>query len=1358
MSTIRQSEPDPVRSPSIASFFSALQLQRLVRRKDAPASPTAEAHTGAFLFLDVVAFTRLGEELSEQGHKGAEVLSDVLHAYYEPMLRQIREHGGDVLFFAGDALGVVWLAEDMDVPTAAAHAAQCALAIQNAAPRITSQWHEKLAFRASIGVGRINAYEVGGVAQSWMQLVRGEAIDRAYRADSISLGGTVAMSDDCLRMLERFRPKTAPLPDGFHRLLALDAPDRLAPLAAPRLIPAQEKVLGASLTEVAHRHLYYPSSAITAEFRRTTVLFVDLSGIDADSLQAAVEAAQQDVAHFEGVVYLLMEDDKGTSLIIVFGLPGTSHADDPLRAVLLSQRLSASYGVLGFAHRIGIATGTSFCGTLGTPERQQYSIIGSSVNLAARLMVLARPEATLCDGQTRKLAASDLVFKEAGWTTPKGFREPVPIFNPGVRAQRGDSIAPDTELVGRQEELDQIGALVEGVRADAPSKLLIIKADAGLGKTAFLQSARGIVEAKGLLPVAGATDAFETGTAYFAFRNIARHWCGVDAQDDADRASEKLNDALADMPELQSFIPLLGPVIGLDIPETELTATLRGQLRSENTYRVLLHLANRSVQKAPAVLLMEDGHWMDGASWAFLGHLLEGVPGLLVLLTTRPLTEASSSASALIKDPRTQVLDLQPITRADSKKMVQRLLEVSNIADEALDLIHNRAEGNALFVREILRNLLETGDIRVRKGRVELSKRQDGAGRLPDTLDGVITSRIDRLETDAQITIKAAAVLGRSFDAELLQVIHPLSVEQAALVQQLDTLQASGFLVHAKDKGSYAFDHALTRDAAYNLLSFAHREALHKQTALALEAKFAGNTDRVNARLGYHFRMANIPEKAAPHLAAAGETALDAYASRDAIDLLTSALELDEAFRGDQVGEDLNRTHWSRMIGQAYYNQDDQPEAANWYRRAITHAGIVPRYPVASIVPTLSRALFTPSQLDCPPAPHLTADDRLRMTHGLGAARELGIIYLWESAMGKFALNAVNQVRVARIVGPTDETANAVATLAFMMSSAGMRKKSEQLGLQSLRMANEFGDMAQIVAVQVITGMVLIQNGSARRALVPFLEAKEAAGALISGIWRHRSTYMYADAMTWLGEYESAHLDFLKAAELSHSAEPHAVGQATAMAALNLIRLGKPEQAVALLEGPDGVPNALEGGVPASAIMSLGVLAEARLALGQTDAALAAAAEAESHVTEKDDGTGFYSGLFGYSSILNVRLHTGTLGQASEKGATSAAQEDLKRMRKLVRVAPLGQATYALWQGLFEAQRGKTAKAIRVLSDATKAARAAEHPFELGRSLVERAKLTDGPARTAFLDEAISVFERHHMPLELARARALRRD
>ena len=157
MATTRLLNKARPESAPVASFFSSMQLRRLLELNEPKQSLSAESHRGAFLFLDLVSFTHLGEQLSEQGVKGAEVLSEVLHAYFEPLLSTIRDHGGDVLFFAGDALGVVWLDENDDLAEATQRAAQCGLAIQSIVPGIKSPWSEPLAFRASLGVGKVEA-------------------------------------------------------------------------------------------------------------------------------------------------------------------------------------------------------------------------------------------------------------------------------------------------------------------------------------------------------------------------------------------------------------------------------------------------------------------------------------------------------------------------------------------------------------------------------------------------------------------------------------------------------------------------------------------------------------------------------------------------------------------------------------------------------------------------------------------------------------------------------------------------------------------------------------------------------------------------------------------------------------------------------------------------------------------------------------------------------------------------------------------------------------------------------------------------------------------------------------------------
>ncbi len=1321
---------------------------------------------GAMLFLDIVAFSEVTEQLSDQGPKGAEVLSEVLHAYFRPVLDTIRGHGGDVLFFAGDALGIVWKAASgttADVGEAAVRGAQCALAIQTLIPTIQPPWGSPLRFRAALGVGSLEALEVGGEKGRWMQMVRGQALDRVRHADEQAGANDVVLSSDSLRYLDSAGPITEPLDHSHHKLLSLADGVEPLPLLEIELEADVGVLLRHHLAESTTLRIDAGTGELSAEFRQVSVLFMNLLGsdggttrVDIETLHLCVVASQEQAHRFEGVVYQLLEDDKGTCLIMVFGLPGTSHADDPTRALLAARAMNESMQSLGLSPSLGVATGLVYCGPLGGEHRRRYSVIGSTINLAARLMSMAGDRDILCDGATRKLAGRGIAFDEAGWTTPKGFREPVALFEPKTELEPEPTPTQETVVVGRAREIAIVAQAVDGMLRDGSSRLVIIRAGAGIGKSTLLQAADRLARERPVRYVLGAADSFETGTAYFAFRRVARQWFGIEDGDDAVRGHERAVEALGGAPDLVPLIPLLGRILGFDFPDTDLTDKLRGQTRAQNLRRVLLHVAGMRAAEIPIVLGLEDGHWMDEASWALLSHLLDQVPRTLIVLTTRPMPEPPAEFAALLHRSETEVIELEALGRSDTEELIRAQLGVSEVAPAALEFVSRRAEGNPMFVREIVRSLKETGGIRIRASRVELVGDQRDAVSIPATLEGVITSRIDRLDPAAQVTVKVAAVLGRSFDPRLLLSIHPAGPEADTLQADLDAL-ANSFLLSRDDTGhGYAFNHALTHEAAYNLLSFAQRESLHRAAAETLEQHHRGTLDQIQARLGYHFRMAQMPDRAVPHLAAAGEAAVDAYASRDAIELLTTALELDEQVRGE-LDVDFRRTHWCRLIGQAYYNQDEQARSGDWYRRAIGLSGAMPKRQVASVLRTVVRAILTPSQIGEPPQTELESDERHRLIEGLAAARELTVVYLWQSAFLKFALNALNQARVARLVGPSEESADSIATFGFLLSPAGLRKQGEKVVLQAVEIAEAEGDIRQLVSVTTIGGMLLTQNGRPLEGL-PLLErADRAATDLRSGLHRHRPKYMLADTLTWLGRYSEARPLFLESAELSRGAEPHIVGQATAMAALTLLREGRPEAAVDLLEAPDGVPNVLEGGVIMSIIMGLGILAETRLDLGDREAALEAVREAESWITSKDDGTLFFSSIFGHSAIASVRLATGEHGEPEGRGIRKRTPMDraIARIVKLHFMASGGRAPRALLQGQLAAHRGRNGRARKLLRRATQAASAASQPYELGRSLVELSKVSTDPERRELLDRAVRIFDEHGMALESGRARTL---
>ncbi|MDH3297135.1 MAG: AAA family ATPase [Gemmatimonadota bacterium] len=1343
-------------------FFSHLQLDRL-RAGGVRDTPTRDAFSGALLLIDIVGFSGVTERLGEQGAQGAELLSGVLHAYFEPILASLREHGGDVLFFAGDAVGVLWKAPvRADLGETAIRAAQCALEIQALVGTIDPPWGSPLQFRAALGAGDLEAIEIGGVGERWLQVVRGDALDRCRLGDQAASGGDVIVDTDLLELLEPADPVATPVEGGHHfRLTELRRRIELRPLAELDLAALPGELLSNYLPKAVAWRIQTRSD-LMAEFRQVTVLFLNLVGPGAaaehqagvETLQQAVVIAQKHIDRLEGVLYQLLEDDKGANLIAVFGLPGTSHEDDPMRAVLAGRGILAAFEELGLSPSGGIATGQVYCGLHGDELRKRYSVIGSTINLSARLMTLAPRRGLLCDETTRILVGPRIEFADAGSTTPKGFPAPVAMFVPGAEVRIEAPAALDQDVVGRKEEIAAIAGAMDAVMHDGTSRAVVISGEAGMGKSTLVQVAKQLAGDRGLTYLHGAADSFETGTAYYALRSVARDWFGIEPGDDQDRAGDKVTEAFEESATDRQMIPLLGSILGFDFRETEASQQLRGQARAAALRDLLLRQAVRRALRSTQVLAIEDGHWLDEASWSLLPELVDRVPRLLIILTTRPMANQPPEFDALTGREESEVRTLPPFDHAFTEELIRTQLGVSTVSEAAVEFVTRRAAGNPFFARELLRSLEESGGLRIRGSMAELAQDGDDAAPVPATLEGVITSRIDRVDPDIQVTVKVAAVLGRSFEVSVLEGIHPARPDEETLEHHLETLRQASLLVPG-EAGGQTFTHALTQEAAYNLLSYAQRELLHRAAAETLESVHEGNLEQISARLGYHFRLGQVPDRAVPYLAMAGEAAVDAYASRDAIALLGQALELDETVRGP-IDQDLNRARWCRLIGQAHYNQDQQLVAGDWYRRAIRLAGAFPRGRVLGAVGILGKAMLSPGRIGKPPRRTLVPEDRARMLEGLAAGRELAIVYMWDSSMGKFALNSLNQARVSSVVGLSAESADANATLGFLISAGGFNKSGERVALQAVEMAEAAGDLRQTVSVLTIAGMLLEQNGRAAAGLPYLRRCNELAANMQTGMYRHRARYMLSDTLAVLGRWDEARECFEQTAELARVVEPHTAGMATAMVALSHLRQGRPQTAVDILEGPNGVASVLEGGVGISIATALGVLAETRLALGDDRAALEVVRQAESLISRGDDGTAFYSSIFGHSALAAVRLAANEPGEPVRWGRRKRAPLDLAlaRVAKIARTAPGAGAWLALLRGLDQVRRDNPGRARRLFETAIERAEAAGQPYELGRSLLELARVSDDPDRSALFDRAGDVFERHGMTLAVAGASA----
>jgi class 3 adenylate cyclase len=387
---------------ALASFLPDRLVRRLLEEPQAAGQAHADRLVGALLLADISGFTAITERLAAGGPGGAEELRGLLDGAFSPLLELIAGTGGDVLKFAGDALLACWPAPagDLDgrgLAAATAAAAGCAEAMQAALGRFAAAERLPLALRIGIGAGELVVLDVGGELDRRELLVAGAAVPQTTGAAERAQPGLVALSPAALDLLERGLAGP-PSP-------AVPARDPVA-VPAALVAPYLPRAMLASMVAGHEEWL--------AELRQITVVFANLPDLDhragLDEAQEVMVALQGALYRYEGSINKLSVDEKGTTLVAALGLPPLAHEDDPARGVQAALAMREALAAMGRRVAIGVTTGRAFCGTVGSPRRREYTMLGAVVNLAARLMQEAG-DGVLCDAATAEAARAALAFE-----------------------------------------------------------------------------------------------------------------------------------------------------------------------------------------------------------------------------------------------------------------------------------------------------------------------------------------------------------------------------------------------------------------------------------------------------------------------------------------------------------------------------------------------------------------------------------------------------------------------------------------------------------------------------------------------------------------------------------------------------------------------------------------------------------------------------------------------------------------------------------------------------------------------------------------------------------------------------------
>jgi len=1099
----------------LAAFLPRSQLLLLSRRGGLPAHATQEQWPAAVLFVDVDGFTAgVTEAFGHLGTIGAERLSLLIHKLFGDITDLIASFGGDVLFYAGDSVLALWPGTPEGLPLATWKAASCAKAIQHVLSREDlGPEHERLGLRASVGAGSLTLLELGGVQGRWYLLASGPPLLQVTQADRVAGIGEVVLSAEAWDLIQE-HGRAIVRERGMVRLELLSDPPTGQPpetFDLEAIAPLLRHCVSRSVVdrvEAGQAHWL-------AEFRGVTVVFVHLFGdaaalTAAESLQPALSAAFEILYRLGGNVYQLLADDKGTSLVAAFGLPPDAHENDPYRAVQAAWAIHDAISRAGLRPSIGVATGRVHCGVCGNESRRQYSLVGPSVSLGARLMQAA-DGGILCDQTTASAAgARGGSFTAAGTMQLKGRPRPVEVFRP-VRPDHALRAASFTTAsgapVGRAEERGACLAALDALQHRRRGGLILIEGEPGIGKSTLLAGAVAAARERGIRVLQGAGDEIERGTAFHAWRPIITEL--LEMGDTAPPALQ-LERRWADRPDWLLRAPLLNAVMPLDLPETRLTEGVSGEARAEATRRLLLELLEDTASRAPVAVALEDVHWLDESSSALLAAAVERLDALLLLVTSRPPDVSDQHLGHVQVAESGCHLRLEGLTAADTRRLASQLLHVDSLPDPIAGLIHSKAAGNPLFIQELALALRDFGVIEVVQGECRVcgagtdpAKALENAlqGRsLPGSVEGIIASRLDHLHPTEQLTARVASVIGPTFSLAPLQGVYPITIDQAALVRSLDELERRQLI--RSDMGTperiWSFRHGITRDVVYSTLLFAQRQDLHRGVAEWYEREIGATQPQLFSTLAYHWRAAGDRSKAASYLTEAGARSVEQFSNVDAVKFLTEALALEEGLEGGDP-DTATQSRLARpllLLGRAHLGLSQYAEVRRFLERGVASLGF--RVPSSggrlAIGVLLEMFRQIRHRLWSGSLGHL--GNRARLLAAAVAYEALAETFYYTGAEAHTFYACLRTLNLAEAAGPSAELARGYATMGTILSMVPARKLAEFYGQRALATADAVEQLAPRPYVCVIVGIARAGMGDWSRAVPLFEEASRISAEL----------------------------------------------------------------------------------------------------------------------------------------------------------------------------------------------------------------------------------------------------------------------
>jgi class 3 adenylate cyclase/predicted ATPase len=968
---------------AVSTYLPRYLVEELLRDPK-PGRVGGQFREATIMFADISGFTAMSERLSRRGEEGAEKITNIVGDYFTTMLDLTARQGGDLLKFGGDALLVVFLGEDH-----ATRACRAGALMQQAIARFSEveAFGDTFQLKMTVGLGSGPLFTANlGTAEKMEYTVMGEALANMAYAEDQAEGGEIFIDEATYRAVQS-QVRVGETRNGCYLILDVEdcesCPDEVAsveglidglhsstadlddlPALVSRLagdvarLDALVPFLPPGLLDLLRFDPLAMASRERGEFRPVTVIFANFYGIDeiiqelgpakvaeiTGILNAHFSRMQEIINRYEGVIDKVDSYVVGHRVMALFGAP-RAHVDDPERAVRAAWEMQAamaafseletSAGAFALKQRIGINTGRVFAGNVGSDTRHEYSVMGDEVNLTARLMSAAQEDQVLISQSTASEVGARFRLNEQAPVRVKGKSRPVPNYEVSGVLERREShrAARRAPLVARDDEWQAIWR-VAGQTLQGNAQVLDIHGEMGMGKSRVLEELLERWTQQGGTAHFAACLSYGRHTPYAPWTTILRQIFGLRDDDSDQERAEKVRGRLASAnPEWVEWASLVGQLLGVPLPESDLVRSLDPRLRQQNLQRLVADLIASEAMYQPILLVIDDVQWIDEVSLALLNYLTTHLPPhpLLVCAAYRPEEQLDLASAG---QPYYTTLILEALTEAGSLALLDSQLPTAPEMPQRLkEVILKNAQGNPLFVVEMAHALIENylvydPESDIYRARADLDHVQ-----VPDTVSRVILSRLDRLDEQSRNMLRVASVIGRAFQQWLLQSVYPYETDEPTMTAHLLDMCEKDLL----DRGEvmYLFRHVMTREVAYESLLYADRRDFHHKIARSIEAQEARLDEYVEV-LAEHYTLAESWPEALQYQLQAGRRAQAVYANEDAIHRYQRALEIAEHLP-DHTAE---RRAAYEGLGDTYQLVGRYDEALDSYAeaRSILHA------------------------------------------------------------------------------------------------------------------------------------------------------------------------------------------------------------------------------------------------------------------------------------------------------------------------------------------------------------------------------------------------------------------------------------